>query len=173
MFITTGNELLQPVIHVDHADSRIRADPIHLRYMALALIEAKKAIPTLTAFCVGCVIVDRTDSRIISTGYSRELEGNTHAEANAIDKLDSSKGINLVGSDLYTTLEPCSIRTSGNIPCSQRIIESSIGRVFIGVEEPSDFVMCEGIKLLRQVGIEVWIVKGLHEECLAEARRGH
>jgi pyrimidine deaminase RibD-like protein len=141
--------------------------------MKLALIEAKKAIPTLTAFCVGCVIVDPTTSSVISTGYSRELSGNTHAEANAIDKLKGSKPINLVGSDLYTTLEPCSIRTSGNIPCSRRIIENKFGRVFIGVEEPTDFVLCEGIKLLRDAGIEVWIVEGLNEECIQEARKGH
>lgn len=147
--------------------------------MLLALKEASKCIPTLTAFCVGCVIVERDTGRIITTGYSRELEGNTHAEANAIDKLlraDSVGAVDLLmGADLYSTLEPCSIRTSGNIPCVRWIIESGIRRVFMGVEEPKDFVECTGVVELRSAGIEVIVVEGddLNQLCLLEARRGH
>jgi pyrimidine deaminase RibD-like protein len=65
----------------------------HLAFMKVALDEAEKCIPTPTAFCVGCVIVVPIRSAtgveekvILSTGYSRELVGNTHAEANALAK---------------------------------------------------------------------------------------
>ncbi|KAG9083578.1 hypothetical protein FRC07_013888, partial [Ceratobasidium sp. 392] len=64
-----------------------------VRYMRLALEEAAKCEPTPTAFCVGCVITvpasntkDTTTHKILSVGYSRELPGNTHAEANALAK---------------------------------------------------------------------------------------
>ncbi|KDN50600.1 hypothetical protein RSAG8_01098, partial [Rhizoctonia solani AG-8 WAC10335] len=64
-----------------------------LRYMRLALEEAAKCEPIPTAFCVGCVITVPTlgsdgkmTQKILSTGYSREIAGNTHAEANALAK---------------------------------------------------------------------------------------
>lgn len=163
--------------------------------MRLALSEAAKCIPTPTAFCVGCVITTRppqsTSSVIISTGHSRELLGNTHAEANALSKahtlsfdqlralfptLDSSEldiDTILSQSDVYTTLEPCSIRTSGLAPCAAALIGAKVRRCFIGAAEPLDFVECEGARKLKEAGVEVVWLGGLEEECLAAARRGH
>lgn len=145
--------------------------------MQLALDEAGKCIPTPNAFCVGAVLVDG-NGKLLATGYSRELEGNTHAEANAIDKLqqDSNKAdkqLLLRGSDIYTTMEPCSVRLSGNIPCTRRILEAGIARVFLGTVEPDDFVKCEGVQQLRDAGVEVHTVPGFAEKCLEAARRGH
>ena len=59
--------------------------------MTIAISEARKCTPKETGFSVGCVLVARypgneTDPVVLSTGYSRELEGNTHAEANALAK---------------------------------------------------------------------------------------
>ena len=126
---------------------------------------------------------------ILATGYSRELPGNTHAEANALSKsqmlsaeelssLFSTKdpiqynGL-LQNTDVYTTLEPCSIRTSGLRPCVDVLVESKIRRCMIGVSEPDDFVKCEGAQKLKEAGIEVIWLDGLQDECLAVARRGH
>lgn len=145
-------------------------DEIATGLMRQALLEAARCTPVATAFCVGCVLVDPATGHVLSTGYSRELDGNTHAEANALDKLDPALA---VGAHLYTTLEPCSVRLSGNVPCTRRVIEAGIAQVFLGVQEPADFVACEGVRLLREAGIEVWVVLGLEAECLAEARRGH
>lgn len=146
--------------------------------MLVALAQAAQCIPSVTAFCVGCVIVSpNRPAEIMATGYSRELSGNTHAEANAIDKLLAASPKSapelLLGADLYTTLEPCSVRTSGNIPCVKRIIDHGIARVFMGVEEPKDFVECEGVRQLRAAGIQVWVVEGVAQACLEAARRGH
>lgn len=126
---------------------------------------------------------------ILATGYSRELPGNTHAEANALVKSQmlSAKELSslfsakdpiqynnlMQNTDIYTTLEPCSIRTSGLRPCADVLIESKIKRCMIGVSEPDDFVKCEGAQKLKDAGIEVIWLDGLQDECLAVARRGH
>jgi len=168
----------------------------HLAFMKIALDEAKKCIPTPTAFCVGCVIIvpvrstTGTEEKVIlSTGYSRELEGNTHAEANALAKAqdlssaelenffpegvpsDGGVGGLLKEADVYTTLEPCSIRTSGLPACADALVGVQVRRCYIGVAEPDDFVICEGAEKLRRSGVEVIWLKGLEQECLDAARQ--
>ncbi|KAJ3907445.1 diaminohydroxyphosphoribosylamino-pyrimidine deaminase [Lentinula edodes] len=161
----------------------------HLQFLRLALDEAKKCTPTPTAFCVGCVIVSCLEAEpvVISAGYSRELPGNTHAEANALSKFRSlswdqlskfnasaqSHADILASADVYTTMEPCSIRTSGLSPCAEALIDARVKRCFIGVGEPDDFVHCEGAQKLVDAGIDVIWLKGLEEESLNVARRGH
>ncbi|KIY43375.1 cytidine deaminase-like protein [Fistulina hepatica ATCC 64428] len=174
--------------------------------MRVALSEAEKCTPTPTAFCVGCVLVVDSDgsvnnpvptpATVLSTGYSRELNGNTHAEANALQKLRSapvatvidklprhlrvllSSEVNITAEDIlphvdvYTTMEPCSTRTSGLAPCSDALITAKVRRCFIGVGEPADFVNCEGARKLTEAGIEVVWLKGLEDECLRVARKG-
>lgn len=124
--------------------------PAHIRMLLLALSEADHCDSVPTAFSVGCVIavngylLSRTSSSplepieplVLTTGYSRELPGNTHAEECAIEKLlrycartpglknlaeaRQREPIDLM---LYTTMEPCSERLSGNMPCAKRILE--------------------------------------------------
>ncbi|KAJ1307417.1 hypothetical protein OPQ81_001519 [Rhizoctonia solani] len=165
-----------------------------LHYMRLALEEAAKCEPVPTAFCVGCVITVPTmgsdgtiTQNILSTGYSRELTGNTHAEANALAKAHALAGTEelceafgdgaepsalLRLADVYTTLEPCSVRLSGLAPCADALIAAGIRNCIIGVKEPADFVQCEGTKKLQDVGINVIWLDDLEAECLAMARRG-
>src|SRR5271170_4714857 len=121
-------------------------------YLRLALNEAKKCVPTPTAYCVGCVIVNPNTKTVIASGYSRELPGNTHAEENALTKLSKEANFKeLRGLDMYATMEPCSERLSGNKPCTDRILESGglIGRVILGVREPDTFVRCVGVEKLQ------------------------
>jgi hypothetical protein len=40
------------------------------------------------------------------------------------------------------------------------------------VEEPPDFVQCEGVQILENRGVAVKRVIGLEEDCLRAARRG-
>lgn len=124
---------------------------------------------------------------IIASGYSRELPGNTHAEANALQKarsltpailsamLSTPEQIDidsvLAHADAYTTLEPCSVRTSGLAPCADALIAAKIKRCIIGAGEPDDFVNCEGAEKLKDAGIEVIWLKGLEDDCLQAARR--
>jgi pyrimidine deaminase RibD-like protein len=97
---------------------------IELTFLRAALDEARKCIPTPTAFCVGCVITAALPGQspvILATGFSRELEGNTHAEANALTKLSqmssdeisslmsapSPLSIDQLALDVYTTMVSC------------------------------------------------------------------
>lgn len=166
----------------------------HIDYLRLAIEEADKCTPSITAFCVGCVLVvrladDYTPPTVLATGYSRELTGNTHAEANALSKAEKLTSEDLASlfprgssmklddllpfTDVYTTLEPCSVRTSGLAPCAGALISAKIRRCFIGAGEPEDFVRCVGAQKLKDAGIEVVWLKGLEAECLAIARKGH
>lgn len=74
---------------------------------------------------------------------------------------------------VYTTMEPCSVRTSGLAPCANALVDAKIKRCFIGVGEPDDFVQCEGAQRLKDAGIEVVWLAGLEAECLEVARTGH
>ncbi|KAG6851028.1 hypothetical protein H0H93_004515 [Arthromyces matolae] len=163
-----------------------------LQFMRLALNEAEKCIPISTAFCVGCVLVARWPNEssspvILASGYSRELPGNTHAEANALAKargLSIDEISSLLNSPtpleietiltqvtVYTTLEPCSVRTSGLDPCADALIRANVKRCVIGVGEPDDFVDCEGAQKLKDAGIEVLWLEGLEDACIKAARR--
>ncbi|KAJ2898015.1 Bifunctional protein RIB2 [Zalerion maritima] len=161
----------------------------HLRCLSLALSEARKSPPKPTNYCVGAVLVDpslpSSPSQVIATGYTLELPGNTHAEQCCLLKLCSQYSCaeedlpfhlpdSLV---LYTTMEPCSHRLSGNLPCAERI--AKIGRekiktVVVGVAEPETFVKENtGRKRLMDVGIEFVHVEGLAREIIEVATVGH
>lgn len=145
----------------------------HYAYLLKTLALADKCVPNQTAFCVGCVISPSTatssndEADVLATGYSRELPGNTHAEECALAKLTSAS-LRQTELDLYTSMEPCSVRASGNAPCVQRILQwneeaaehggARICRVFMGVKEPEDFVLCKGVEELRAAGVEVYTV---------------
>jgi dolichyldiphosphatase len=146
-------------------------DAIHLLRMLQALQIASNCDETTTAFSVGCVVTLSSSGKVISTGYSREEPGNTHAEEVALNRLirnfsktDSSDVVEL---DLYTTMEPCSERLSQKAPCVQRVLDFNtlglgregrvmrIVRVFQGVKEPDDFVKCVGTQTLQRSHLEV------------------
>jgi len=78
----------------------------------------------------------------------------------------------LAEADCYATMEPCSMRTSGGPSCALELVRAKVRRVYLGVEEPLDFVKCEGVEILEKGGVEVERVRGLEEQCLKAARRG-
>ena len=155
--------------------------PNDLAFLHLALDEAKKCTPVQTAYSVGCLIVDPITHQILAKGYSRELEGNTHAEENALTKLlsqgPSDRIQELKNLDMYCTMEPCSERLSGKKSCTDRILEVKgvIGRVVLGVREPDKFVRCVGVEKLQENGIVVVRCedKEFTRECLEVARSQH
>lgn len=141
------------------------------KYMELAIAEAAKCPPTTTAYSVGAVLVGGGGKAgVISTGYSRELPGNTHAEQNAIAKLGTVPENTL----LFSTMEPCSLRLSGNLPCVDRVLQAGIQTVFVGVSEPDTFVKRNVCKeKFKQAGIFYIFMGNYEEEILRLARKGH
>lgn len=164
--------------------------PEHQEYMRMALNEALKSPPKPTNYCVGAVLVSPSAPEpILATGYTLELAGNTHAEQCCLAKLAQSMNIaedqvgNIMPEDtvLYTTMEPCDLRLSGNLPCSERILltrhsnnNKGIQKVYIGVKEPEKFVgENNGRRKLEEAGIDVIHVPGLEDEILRVAMAGH
>ena len=153
----------------------------HLAYMRHALTLAEKASPKPTNFCVGAVLVDEAANAILSTGYTMELPGNTHAEQCCLAKMENG-GLPKTGAAaaaqklvLYTTMEPCNKRASGNLPCTDTILESGgIKVVYVGVKEPETFVGENvGRAKLEGAGIGYVHVPGLEREILEVATAGH
>ncbi|KAJ2766451.1 hypothetical protein IWQ57_004356, partial [Coemansia nantahalensis] len=66
---------------IEHDDGSEEVEE-HLAFMGLAIQQAHFALPIDTAFSVGSLLVN--GRQIISTGYSREQPGNTHAAQCAI-----------------------------------------------------------------------------------------
>ncbi|CAL9728808.1 bifunctional protein Rib2p [Monosporozyma unispora] len=148
----------------------------HRKYMEMAIKEADKCGPTKTAFSVGAVLVNGTE--ILEVGYSRELPGNTHAEQCALEKYFTKTGKRAVppGTIIYTTMEPCSFRLSGNEPCVQRImsLNGNIQTVFVGVLEPDTFVKNNtSLSLLEDVHINYIQIPGYEEQCTLISFKGH
>ncbi|ORX38698.1 hypothetical protein BD324DRAFT_599646 [Kockovaella imperatae] len=227
-----------------------RQDPLHLSIMRHCLQLTLLCPVSQTAFCVGSsIFLPDTSSHfttlrphfqafpkddpdpsglLLGEGYSRQIPGNTHAEANALtnfraryaELLKSSAGSTtnskiidlgksssdldaelpdlpgspetistmasitslsyslpsiedvLADSSCYATMEPCSFRTSGGPSCALELVKAKVHTVYLGVEEPPDFVQCEGVRILQDGGVDVVRVVGLEEECLKAARRG-
>ena len=186
--------------HLDSMAELPSITPVdHLAYMRYALSLAKKAPQKPTNFCVGAVLVDECSNAILSTGYTMELPGNTHAEQCCLAKMEKSKtersekgtseaeesGLLETGATvqrlvLYTTMEPCNNRASGNIPCIETILKSKMNDiggikvVYVGVTEPEKFVGENvGRVRLEKAGIEYVQVPGLEDEILEVATAGH
>lgn len=152
--------------------------------MQQALDLAKQSPPKPTNFRVGALVVDYSSNEVLATGYTLELPGNTHAEQCCFMKLAEKHKVPEERLSevlpptlaLYTTMEPCSFRLSGNLPCVQRVLRlsKSIKKVYVGVQEPKKFVSDNtGQKILADAGIEVVHVGGLEKEILEVATLGH
>ena len=117
-------------------------------YMQLALELALKAKgKTYPNPLVGALVVKA--GRIIGRGFHAKA-GLAHAEIVALDEA----GKKTKGATLYVTLEPCA-HTGRTPPCVNRIIQSGIKEVVIGMIDPNPLNNGKGIMLLKQSKIKV------------------
>ncbi|DAA95660.1 TPA: riboflavin biosynthesis protein RibD [Candidatus Gastranaerophilales bacterium HUM_9] len=107
---------------------------------------------------VGCVVLDK-NNEIISTGYHHKY-GENHAERDALLKL--TDGSEKDGT-LVVNLEPCS-HYGKTPPCADLIIERGLKKVVIGCIDDNPKVAGNGIKKLKNAGIEV-VLNVLEKEC--------
>ena len=100
---------------------------------------------------VGAVVAK--NGLILSTGYRGEKR-RSHAERVAIEKLHRE---DLIGSTMYTTLEPCvGLHDDQSVDsCAELIISSGIREVFIGVLDPNGTIYTQGFRKLLENNISV------------------
>ncbi|GAA2900635.1 hypothetical protein GCM10010517_66300 [Streptosporangium fragile] len=122
-------------------------------WLRLACDLARCCPPSETAFSVGAVVVD-ADGREISRGHSREGDPHVHAEESALGKI-SPGDPRLPGATVYSSLEPCSRRSSRPRTCTRLIIDSGVRRVVLAWREPPVFVDCHGAEELAAAGVTV------------------
>lgn len=87
--------------------------------------------------------------------------GGPHAEIEVFRECQR-RGISTRGGTLAVTLEPCS-HFGKTPPCADAIIEAGVSRVIVGVEDPHPKVSGDGIRRLREAGIEVEVGAGAQE----------
>lgn len=126
-------------------------------YMLRALELAKKGAGNVSPNpVVGAVIVK--NGKIIGEGWHQKY-GSNHAEVNAFESCKEDTE----GAEMYVTLEPCS-HYGHTPPCAKTIIDHKIKRVYVGLTDPNPKVGGNGIKMLKEAGIEV-IENYCEEEC--------
>lgn len=105
---------------------------------------------------VGTIIVksNGTESLVIARGVTA-VGGRPHAETEALKQAGSAAK----GATAYVTLEPCA-HHSKTPPCSSALIEAQVGRVVIAIEDPNPLVSGNGIRMLRDAGIETIVGVG-------------
>ena len=98
---------------------------------------------------VGCIVLDK-NNHIISKGYHHKY-GDNHAERDALLKLKNGEEKD---GTLIVNLEPCS-HFGKTPPCVDLIIERGLKRVVIAMQDVNPVVAGNGIKKLKNAGIEV------------------
>jgi len=96
---------------------------------------------------VGCIVVKR--GRIVGKGFHKKA-GTEHAEVLALN----DAGKKAINSTLYVNLEPCS-HWGRTPPCTEKIVESGVREVIIGMEDPNPLV--EGFRELKFRGLKTKI----------------
>ncbi len=129
----------------------------HDYYMKMAMNLALKAKGlTSPNPMVGALVVK--NGRVIGRGF-HEKAGLAHAEVAALDEA----GKDSRGAILYVTLEPCT-HFGRTPPCVDRIIQSKVKEVIIGMVDPNPLNNGNGIQILKNHKIKVEV--GLLEEKL-------
>ncbi len=120
---------------------------------------------------VGAIIVK--DGQIIGRGYHRRF-GGEHAEVEAIKAVrqrstDTASDNLLSGSTLYVNLEPCT-HHGKQPPCVEAIVKSGIKRVVVGTLDANPQVHGQGIRFLKNHGVEV--AHGILQDACYELNAG-
>lgn len=99
---------------------------------------------------VACMIV--RDGILLASGTTQQA-GGAHAEVMALRQA-AERGVEVAGSTVYVTLEPCS-HYGRTPPCVDALIQAQPARVVVAMEDPNPLVAGKGFNKLRQAGIEV------------------
>ena len=98
---------------------------------------------------VGCVMV--LNDRIIGEGWHQKY-GEAHAEVNAVASVENKS--QLQEATVYVNLEPCS-HHGKTPPCVDMLIQHKVKKVVISNLDSNPLVSGNGIRKLREAGIDV------------------
>jgi pyrimidine deaminase RibD-like protein/SAM-dependent methyltransferase len=117
--------------------------------MLEAISEAGKSAPEDHGIHprVGAVLAD-ANGNTLDRANRGELGRGDHAEYLLLQKA-KEKGWALNDASIFVTLEPCTARGPGKVPCTQRILDSGISTVYIGMLDPNPQICGRGETLLR------------------------
>ncbi len=101
---------------------------------------------------VGAVIIK--DNMILADAFRGEIKPGEHAEYTVLNR--KCKNLDLQGSIMVTTLEPCTTRRHPKKPCALHIVDREIIKVFIGMLDPNDDVRGKGTIFLENHGVDVY-----------------
>ena len=138
---------------------------VDIAWLRQAIELSRRCPPSQTAYSVGAVVV-AADGTVLATGFSRETGPYDHAEEVALAKVPPGDS-RLAMATLYSSLEPCGVRSSRPCPCSQLIIAAGLRRVVYAWREPPLLAAGGGGRQLRAAGVIVVEVP----ELAPEARR--
>lgn len=102
----------------------------------------------------------------IFEGYTLETSPTHHAEQAAIHKAQMA-GAEIKGATIYSSMEPCSKRSSEPLSCSEIIINNGLSRALFSLYEPSHFVECHGAENLRRAGVHVTYMPQFRDDVVA------
>lgn len=132
-----------------------------LRNLRTAIAQSRRCTPSNSSYCVGAVVVTADGKQF--TGYTHETSPTHHAEQEAIAKALAA-GARLRGAAMYSSMEPCSKRSSEPESCSELIFRHGFSHVAFALYEPDHFVDCRGALTLREAGIDVRAYPELGDE---------
>mgnify|MGYP001345507406 CR=1 FL=1 len=127
------------------SESKIENIKWMMRAIFLASLGKGKTSPNPM---VGAVILDK-NKNLISEGFHHKA-GTPHAEAMALNNLKKDAK----GGSMFVNLEPC-CHQGKTPPCVDKVIASGIKKIYISIEDPDKRVSGQGIKLLKEAGIQV------------------
>ena len=102
---------------------------------------------------VGAVVV--RDGEVLGEGYTYPPPG-AHGEVAALRRVADARG-----ATMYVNLEPC-CHHGRTPPCTDAVLAAGIKRVVVGLVDPFPQVRGQGIRILREAGVEVTV--GVEEE---------
>jgi pyrimidine deaminase RibD-like protein len=122
-------------------------------FAARAVEEARRSIqePDRAPIFVGAVA--SREGVLLETAYRGEFGEGEHAEFTLLER--KLKNATLTRATIFATLEPCTRRGPGKIPCVDRLIARRVSRVFIGTLDPNPAIRGMGHLSLRNAGISV------------------
>jgi diaminohydroxyphosphoribosylaminopyrimidine deaminase/5-amino-6-(5-phosphoribosylamino)uracil reductase len=114
---------------------------------------------------VGCVVVS-PDGTIVGRGATAP-GGRPHAEGIALKQA----GKRARGATVYVTLEPCAHESGRGPACSNLLAEAKPAHVVVALKDPDPRTAGEGIRRLRNAGIDVKL--GTGRRAAAESLGGY